>query len=203
MGKIEERCTEAKHEKMPDCHTNLYERLLSEKDERINELTAALEHERTRPRSGVWPDLRAGFIGFVLGIPLGFVKSLVTQAFVTHTASMMVFSFLAIYLSSVAAFVFFMVRRVYRNRKAARQVGLEAAYAVQTFYCLVLSFAITMEIITSPYGSSRDLAGTTWLLLASLGAAGYNYWRIRVHTRRTGKPLPSLLQVSAWLALKA
>ena len=163
----------------------------------------ALEHERNRPRSGIWPDLRAGFIGFVLGIPLGFVKSLVTQAFVTHTASVLVFSFLAIYFSSVATFAFFLVRRVYRNRKAAQRVGPEASYAVQLFYSVVLSFAITMEIIAGTYPSSVNLPGSLWLLFGSLGAFAYNFLRLKAYTNGAGKPLPSLLQVSAWLALKA
>ncbi len=179
----------------------LYERLLAERDSRINDLTMALGHERLSHRSGIWPDMRAGLIGYALGVPLGLVKSLAFQAFVTHTASMMVLLFLSIYFSLVAAFAFFMVRRVYRNRIAAQQIGPEAAYAVQFFYSVILSFAITMEIITSPHSSSRDLTGTTWLLLASLGAAGYNYWRMRVYTRHAGKPLPSLPQIGSWLNL--
>jgi len=63
------------------------------------------------------------------------------QAFITHTASAMALLFLAIYFSAVGFFAFFMVRRVYRGWKVARQVGLEASYAVQLFYCAVLSFA--------------------------------------------------------------
>ena len=186
-----------------DASIALYERLLAEKNERISELTVALEHERARPRSGIWPDLRAGFIGFLLGIPLGFVKSLVTQAFVTHTASVLVFSFLAIYFSLVATFAFFLVRRVYRNRKAAQRVGPEASYAVQLFYSVVLSFAITMEIITGPHPSGANLPGLLWLLFGSIGAVAYNFLRLKAYTNGAGKPLPSLLQVSAWLALKA
>ena len=115
----------------------------------------------------------------------------------------MVFSFLAIYFSSVAAFAFFMVRRVYHNRKAAQRVGPEASYAVQLFYSVVLSFAITMEIIAGTYPSSVNLPGSLWLLFGSLGAAAYNFLRLRALTNGAGKPLPSLSQVSSWLALKA
>ena len=166
-------------------------------------LTTALNHERSKQRISVWPDLGAGFIGYLLGLPLSRVKSLAAQAFITHTASMIVFSFLAIYFSSVAAFIFFMCRRVYRNREAARQVSPEASYAVQLLYSVVLSFAITMEIISGPHGFQRDLSGTTWFLLTSLGAVGYNYWRLWVHTKCVGKPLPILPQISAWFNLKA
>jgi hypothetical protein len=190
-----------RRESEPDARIALYEHLLAERDSRISELTTALNHERGKQRSGIWPDLRAGFIGYLLGLPLGLVKPLAAQAFITHTASMMVFSFLVIYFSSAAALVFFMGRKVYRNWKAARQVGPEASYAVQFFYSVVLSFAITMEIITGPHDSDRNLAGATWVLVASLGAADYNYWRMRVHTKRAGKPLPGLPQIGSWLHL--
>ena len=123
-----------------DARIGLYERLLAEKDgilaeknNRISDLTTALSHERPKTRSGVWPDLRAGLIGYGLGVPLGIVKSLMAQAFITHTASAMALLFLAIYFSSVSLFAFFMVRRVYRSWRTARQVGLEASYAVQFF----------------------------------------------------------------------
>lgn len=124
-----------------DARIALYERLLAERDSRISDLTMTLSHEHLKPRSGIWPDLRAGLIGCGLGVPLGFVKSLVTQAIITHKASTIVLLFLAIYFSAVGFFAFFMVRRVYRGWKVARQVGLEASYAVQLFYCAVLSFA--------------------------------------------------------------
>lgn len=204
MDQSSRKPTTSSQEQRPnaDAQIALYERLLVEKESRITELTAALNHERHKQRSSIWPDLRAGFIGYLLGLPLGLVKSLATQAFITHTASMMVFSFLAIYFSSVAAFVFLMGRRVYRNWKAARQVGPEASCAVQLFYSVVLSFAVTMEIITSPHGSHRDLAGATWLILTGLGAVGYNYWRMWVYTNRVGKPLPRLPQIGAWLRLR-
>jgi len=193
-----------------DARIALYERLLAEKDgilaeknNRISDLTTALSHERLKTRRGIWPDFRAGLIGYGLGVPLGFVKSLVTQAFITHTASAMVLSFLAIYFSSVSLFAFFMVRRVYRSWKAARRVSSEASYAVQLFYCVVLSFAMTMEIVTNPYGPSASIAGIKWFLIGSLSAAGYNFLRLRADTKRSRKPLPGLSQISDWLALKA
>ena len=203
MNQSDIRSTETDQEQGPgtDALIPLYERLLAEKDSRISGLETALSHERGKQRNGLWPDLRAGFIGYMLGVPLGLVKSLAAQAFITHTASTMVFSFLAIYFSSVVAFAFFMGRRVYRNRKAALQVGPVASHAVQLFYSVVLSFAVTISILTGPHSSSRDLEGATCLLLASLGTAGYNYWQMRADTKRVGKPLPSLLQIGAWLNL--
>ena len=60
-----------------------------------------------------------------------------------------------------------------------------------------------MEIVTGPNRSGEDLTGTEWFLLASLGAVGYNYWRMRLHMKRIGEPMPSLPQIGAWLNLEA